>query len=150
MGLRYLITMAVLFIKSKLGQKELPKEDYKTLMAAMKKALPLYATPSHQLLQQFKTMHKSDKLEISNVHYLGSEGGISCSVNHDNSIFVISVTHLNFANDQPLAAEINAYKTNRVKQIKMQGVNMGGTNNIGRNALCSCGSGKKYKRCCGK
>lgn len=22
--------------------------------------------------------------------------------------------------------------------------------NLGRNALCSCGSGKKYKRCCGK
>ena len=23
-------------------------------------------------------------------------------------------------------------------------------NNISRNALCPCGSGKKYKRCCGK
>ncbi|WP_366927956.1 SEC-C metal-binding domain-containing protein [Clostridium sp.] len=33
-------------------------------------------------------------------------------------------------------------KTGQVKAIN--------ENNIGRNSLCSCGSGKKYKKCCGK
>ena len=26
----------------------------------------------------------------------------------------------------------------------------GGSNKVGRNSRCPCGSGKKYKRCCGK
>jgi len=32
----------------------------------------------------------------------------------------------------------------------MAGLNLLGTEKVGRNDPCPCGSGKKYKRCCGK
>ena len=36
----------------------------------------------------------------------------------------------------------SSHKTNDSKEV--------GKKNISRNALCPCGSGKKYKRCCGR
>ena len=36
------------------------------------------------------------------------------------------------------------------KEKEKDKVNINSANNISRNALCPCGSGKKYKRCCGK
>ena len=123
-------------------------EIYENLLEAMKKALPLYANPSKYLLKEFEYMRGSDKFEITDVHYLGNEGGISCAVRRNNQVMVISLTHLNFMGDQPLAHEINEYKRNRIQMLKMQNTII--SNSTGRNMPCPCGSGKKYKHCCGK
>ena len=124
-------------------------ENYKKLIQSMKKALPLYAVPSKYLLKEFHEMCASDKLEITDVLYLGNEGGISCAIERGNEVMVISVTHLNFPTGHPLTEEINDYKRNRILALKLQH-NVVSDKSIGRNEYCTCGSGKKYKRCCGK
>jgi preprotein translocase subunit SecA len=124
-------------------------ENYKELIQSMKKALPLYAAPSKYLLKEFREMRASDKLEITDVHYLGNEGGISCAIKRGNEVMVISVTHLNFPAGHPLTEEINDYKRNRIQVLKFQNSAVS-DKSIGRNEFCTCGSGKKYKRCCGK
>ena len=115
----------------------------------MKKALPLYAAPSKYLLKQFSEMRASDKLEVIDVHYLGNEGGISCAIKKGKEVMIISVTHLIFPTGYPLTEEINAYKYDRIQALKLQN-NVASDKTVGRNEPCTCGSGKKYKRCCGK
>jgi hypothetical protein len=110
--------------------------------------LPLHATPSKYLLKQFCEMRVSDKLEVTDVHYLGSEGGISCAIKKGNEVMIISVTHLIFQTGHPLTEEINDYKYNRIQALKLQN-NVVSDKSIGRNDPCTCGSGKKYKKCCG-
>ena len=47
--------------------------------------------------------------------------------------------------------KIDSYNTNTEKSLISEKNNKDYSNqNISRNALCPCGSGKKYKRCCGK
>ena len=95
-------------------------ENHEKLIQSMKKALPLYAVPSKYLLQEFRQMHASDKLEITEVLYLGNEGGISCAVERGNEVMIISITHLNFPAGHPLTEEINDYKRNRIQALKLQ------------------------------
>jgi len=114
----------------------------------MKGALPLYATPSKYLLKEFREMRASDKLEVTDVHYMGNEGGISCAIKKGNQVMVISITHLKFPIEHPLTKEIDAYKRNRIQALKLQNTRVS-DKVVGRNEPCSCGSGKKYKRCCG-
>ena len=85
----------------------------------MKKALPLYVAPSKYLLKEFREMRASDKLEITDVHYLGNEGGISCAIKRGNEVMVISITHLIFPAGHPLTEEINRYKRNRIQALKI-------------------------------
>jgi hypothetical protein len=124
-------------------------ENYKKLIQSMKKSLPLYASPSKYLLKEFRGMRTSDKLEVTDVHYLGNEGGISCAVKKGNEVMIISVTHLIFPTEHPLTEEINDYKRNRIQALKFQNTVVS-DKSIGRNEPCTCGSGKKYKHCCGK
>ena len=124
-------------------------ENNKKLIQSMKKALPLYAAPSKYLLKEFREMRASDKLEITDVHYLGNEGGISCAIKRGNEVMVISVTHLIFPTGHPLAEEINDYKHNRIQALKLQNTVVS-DKSVGRNEPCTCGSGKKYKHCCEK
>jgi len=114
----------------------------------MKEALPLYATPSKYLLKQFREMRASDKLEIMDILYLGNEGGISCAIKKEDQVMVVSITHLIFPAEHSLTREIDAYKRNRIQALKLQ-TTLVSDKTIGRNAPCHCGSGKKYKRCCG-
>ena len=124
-------------------------ENHMNLIKAMKKALPLYAKPSKYLLNEFREMRPSDNLKITDVHYLGNEGGISCAIMKDDTVMIISLTHLIFEDNQPLVNEINAYKRNRIHMLKMQNTAVS-DNLTGRNMPCPCGSGKKYKHCCGR
>ena len=123
-------------------------ENYEKLIQSMKNALPLYAAPSKYLLKQFREMRVSDKLEVTDVHYLGNEGGISCAIKRGNEVMIISITHLKFPIEHPLTKEIDDYKRNRIQALKIQST-LVSNKSIGRNEPCNCGSGKKYKRCCG-
>ncbi|MCL1989511.1 MAG: SEC-C metal-binding domain-containing protein [Defluviitaleaceae bacterium] len=122
-------------------------ENDQQLIQSMKSALPLYATPSKYLLKEFSEMRASDKLEVTDVHYLGNEGGISCAIKKAGQVMVISVTHLKFPIGHPLTREIDAYKRNRMQALKFEKTLV--SDKSGRNEPCTCGSGKKYKRCCG-
>ena len=93
-------------------------------------------------------MRSSDKLEVTDVHYMGNEGGISCAIKRENQVMVISITHLKFPIGHPLTREIDAYKRNRIQALKLQNTQVS-DKVVGRNEPCNCGSGKKYKRCCG-
>ena len=51
----------------------------------------------------------------------------------------------------PLAAKVVTKKSNQVAAPKKKGVQKAVTEiRVGRNNPCPCGSGKKYKKCCGK
>ena len=44
----------------------------------------------------------------------------------------------------------NSNVSDKLIKDKTLNANMDNNTDISRNALCPCGSGKKYKRCCGK
>ena len=44
----------------------------------------------------------------------------------------------------------NSNVSDKLIKDKTMNANMDNNADISRNALCTCGSGKKYKRCCGK
>ena len=123
-----------------------------TLIEEMIEALPLYAYPSKQLIQALSDMHLSRKtrLEISNIHYAGNDGGIMCAVEFpDDTVAVVSATNLVFTDRQPIYSKINEYTKNRIKALKSEHM-ASSLQQVGRNSSCPCGSGKKYKKCCGR
>ena len=46
--------------------------------------------------------------------------------------------------------KIDNYNTESQERTSLDTNNDYANQNISRNSLCPCGSGKKYKRCCGK
>ena len=96
------------------------EKDVENLIISMKKALPIYAYPAKYLLKEFPDIYKGDRLEITDVLYLGNEGGISCSILRGNTVVIVSVTHLNFIDEHPLRDRINKYKFHRIQMLKLQ------------------------------
>jgi|GEM_PF-2057023 len=122
------------------------------LIDEMRDALPLYAYPTKQLIETLPDIHLSKKtrLEIDNVFFAGNEGGIMCAVKfQDQTVGVISATNLVFSDQRPIYAKINDYRRDRINSLKSEH-NVISPHSVGRNMPCPCGSGKKYKRCCGK
>lgn len=121
------------------------------LIDEMREALPLYAYPTKQLIEALSDLHLSKKtrLEIDNVFFAGNDGGIMCGVKfQDRTVGVISVTNLVFSDPQPIYAKINDYRRKRINALALERA-FHSAPSVGRNALCPCGSGKKYKKCCG-
>jgi SEC-C motif-containing protein len=57
--------------------------------------------------------------------------------------------------EESVMHEISRFKKSAGRWVYLDGVvksigKVNQTSNQGKNALCSCGSGKKFKRCCGK
>lgn len=121
------------------------------LIDEMRNALPLYAYPTKQLVETLTDIHLSRKtrLEVDNIFYAGNDGGIMCSVRfHDQTVGVISATNLVFSDPQPIYAKINDYRRERINALALEHA-IHSAPSVGRNAPCPCGSGKKYKKCCG-
>lgn len=122
------------------------------LIDEMKNALPLYAYPTKQLIETLSDLplSKKTRLEIDNVFYAGNEGGIMCAVKfHDQTVGVISATNLVFSDEQPLYVKINDYRRGRIHALTLEHA-IHSAHTVGRNTPCPCGSGKKYKKCCGQ
>ena len=124
-------------------------EDVQNLITAMKNALPLYAYPEKTLVKELPGLRTTSKIEITDVYNMGIEGGISCAFLKGDRREIVSITHLNFTDEHPLRDRINNYKFNRIKMLTIQHI-LDKKKIVGRNAECPCGSGKKYKHCCGK
>jgi uncharacterized protein YecA (UPF0149 family) len=52
--------------------------------------------------------------------------------------------------DQAETTEIPVKATARARARARRAVGAAATRKVGRNEPCPCGSGKKYKKCCGK
>ena len=114
----------------------------------MENFLPIYAYPTPQLLNNvtnYKLTLKS-KLKITSLMNGGNEGGIMCGIEIGKAVLLTSLTHLEFRDEHPLKCKINAYKQDRINSLKTKSAER--SSSVGRNDLCHCGSGKKYKKCC--
>jgi preprotein translocase subunit SecA len=130
------------------------------LIEALKEHLPMsaYATPPlvKAVRQQGTDIKVNDPVQIDSVLYLGDEGGVACSIGLDGgkTVVVTSITHLRIDSNHPLARRIEAYQLRRSQQLASSGEPSASPmlsrgRRIGRNDPCPCGSGKKYKKCCG-
>ena len=128
------------------------------LLAKIKTSLPFYAYPTKRLCAQLNennqlSLSPKSKLEITDVMDGGFEGGILCVVGFEKLMVVVSLTHIEVAGDFVLKNEIIKYQMNRISELKAlhsNDINDSINYHIGRNEPCPCGSGKKYKKCCGQ
>lgn len=119
------------------------------LFSELKRVLPFYVYPTKRLVKEMPDLKlsRNSALKVSDVHYMGEMGGISCAVDVTGKIMVASITHLNFLNEHPLKTAIDEYKKDRIAMLRAEH-SFNSADSVSRNALCPCGSGKKYKRCC--
>ena len=75
---------------------------------------------------------------------------INLSFDRSNKIVDVSFDFLSLS-DIPLNRfeEIKHISEEQRKNYLQAYITQEGVNKIGRNEICPCGSGKKYKRCCG-
>ena len=128
------------------------------LLDDMRDALPLYAYPTAELVKELvqidaglRKLTVNSRLEITQLHYGGNEAGIMCAAEMNGQVLLPSLTHLEFKDRGDLYDRINAYKKRRISNLQSE--HIAGyikSNRLGRNELCLCGSGKKYKKCCGR
>jgi len=147
--------------------------DGASLVKEMSESLPLFCYSSKRntqsLAAQGLRLSDKTKLEIIGVRDLGEAGGAMCEIRHTESgrVLVMSVTGLDFKDNGLIDEKILEYKKARIEWLKQeerrdmeQGlgerikafeISKGSEmQRISRNGPCPCGSGKKYKRCCGK
>ena len=91
------------------------------LIKNIEKHLPISVYPSpelYPLLGKYGLkINSGTKLTITRVFNSGDDGGIVCSFEQDDNVFVVSVTHLRFDLNHPLHDEILSYQKNRIKQL---------------------------------
>jgi len=140
------------------------------LVEEMTKSLPLFCHSNKRnteaLAAQGLKLSEKTTLEVIGVRDFFDAGGVMCDIRHAESgrVLVMSVTGLDFEGNGPIDEKILEYIKSRIEWLKQeerrdfeQGleerikvVDLSNSPKISRNALCPCGSGKKYKRCCGK
>ena len=138
-----------------------------SLVKEMIKALPLFCYSSKRnikvLASHGLSLSERTRLEIVGVRDLFDAGGIMCDIRHTESgrVLVMSITGLDFKDNGAIDEKISDYKKARIEWLKQeerrdlsQGlderIKIIASQKISRNAPCSCGSGKKYKHCCGR
>jgi uncharacterized protein YecA (UPF0149 family) len=127
------------------------------LLTKIKGVLPFYVYPTKRLCTQLNENNQlnvspKSKFKITQVEDGGYEGGILCVVAFEKLILVVSLTHVEVAGDFVLKNEIIKYQKNRISELEVlhsNEINVNSGYNVSRNELCPCGSGKKYKKCCG-
>jgi hypothetical protein len=99
------------------------------LMAMLKEALPIptIVTPylARELSKQSADITIPSRCNVIDVVYSGDMGGILCSLDvgspETDILHLVSITHLTFNRNSPLAREIEAYQRHRNKKLKQQG-----------------------------
>ena len=144
------------------------------LVNEMTKALPLFCFSNKRntkaLAEQGLKLSDQMRLEVIGVRDFLEAGGVMCDIRikrgGSGQGLVMSVTGLDFKDNGPIDEKIAVYKNARVEWLKQEelrdmvekreertkAVWMSDESalKISRNAPCPCGSGKKYKHCCGK
>ena len=140
--------------------------DGSCLASEMLKALPLYCYSNKRntqtLAAQGLRLSEKTRLEVIDVRDLFEAGGIMCVIKYLGQPLVMSITGLDFTGNGDIDEKISKYKTDRIEWLKQeerrdieQGIGerikvIRQADGVSRNGPCPCGSGKKYKRCCGK
>ena len=95
------------------------------LVERMRVALPMRAVTTMELrktLQQHSKRDFPQACRVTEVRYLGAEGGILCTLdfgfNDTEEVHFVSITHLTIDRRHPLAREIGAYCKHRIKRLK--------------------------------
>jgi len=96
------------------------------LIERMKQQLPIPALPTRATVRNMRhnkiKLSKKTYAKIESVLYMGDEGGIGCSISMpDNTVLVISLTHLKIKESHPLAKDIAVYQKNRIKKLRGSG-----------------------------
>jgi hypothetical protein len=144
--------------------------ESRTLVKEMKNTLPLFCFSKKRntkaLAEQGVKLSERTRLEVIGVRDFLEAGGVMCDIRHPqtDNVLVMSVTGLDFKDNGPIDEKITAYANARIEWLKqeerrdfkqgleerIQAVYLSNTPKISRNSPCPCGSGKKYKHCCGK
>ena len=107
-------------------------DDYdKTMLLVdkIKEALPIRANVTESLKKQMANESPKvilpDQCTVFDIVYSGDMGGIVCHLKinegtHEDRILLVSITHLNFNPNVPLARDIDAYKKHRIKKLRKQ------------------------------
>lgn len=92
----------------------------------LQSSVPIKVTPAKEFLQTLREKGESatskDKFIVDWVKYSGDVGGIMCAVvprEPDKQRFVVSITHLKIDPQHPLASEVQAYKRQRIRGLKL-------------------------------
>ena len=137
------------------------------LLKEMLDALPLFCYSNKRntkaLAAQGLKLNEKTRLEVVGVRDFLDAGGIMCDIKYGEQVMIISLTGLDFKGNGAIDEKISEYKKERIEWLKqeerrnmLQGrgkrIKVFGGDSLApsRNGLCPCGSGKKYKRCCGK
>ena len=136
------------------------------LVKDMTETLPLFCYSSKRntkaLAAQGLNLSEKTRLEVIGVRDFFDAGGVMCDVKLKEQVLVMSVTGLDFKGNGEIDEKISEYKKARIEWLKQEEQRdmeqgrgeriktFGVSNKISRNTPCPCGSGKKYKRCCGK
>jgi len=100
-------------------------EKSAALVEGIRAALPLPAFTTLDLrntLQQHSKRNFPHECSVTEVRYMGDDGGIACHLDFGFSdtkeVHIVSITHLRFDRRHPLAREIEAYCKHRIKRLK--------------------------------
>ncbi len=100
-------------------------EKTAALIQKLEAALPVPAlatTALRETLGQRLKRHVPRKCNVTKIFYLGDDGGITCTLDFGldgvTEACIVSITHLSFERQHPLAREIGAYCKRRIKQIR--------------------------------
>ena len=134
----------------------LPMPDAADLIKEMTENMPLICYSDRRnvetLSRQGVRISEKTPLEVTDVHDLREVSGIMCKINYEpDRIFAIAITGLVFKGNGPIDEKIAAYQKARVAWVEQEEFlkMLGSLQKAARNSPCPCGSGKKYKRCCG-
>ncbi|WGZ94367.1 MAG: hypothetical protein QJT81_21750 [Candidatus Thiothrix putei] len=101
-------------------------EEATNLTAAMQAYLPIVMTPTKNLVHyhnpNMKKIKPNEKLKVTEVSYVGDEGGIACHIQRAKveELLVVSLTHLMPDKKHPLYKAIRHYQLRRIKSLANQ------------------------------
>jgi hypothetical protein len=95
------------------------------LLARLEAVLPLPARLTPELVAMLQAQEAANDIPlncmVTSISYAGDEGGIVCHLDfagEAKSVTLTSITHLRFDPRLPLAREIAAYQTHRVRRLR--------------------------------
>ena len=145
----------------------LPMPNGTSLIEEMRKVMPIYCHSNKRNTKTLKaqglSLSERVRLKVIEVHDMFDAGGVMCVVEYGDQPLIMSITGLDFNGNGVIEEKIAKYKKERIEWLKQEellDIQRGTQERIrtfgereykpSRNAPCPCGSGKKYKRCCGK
>jgi len=93
-----------------------------------------------------KILEKEQKQRSSNIlkNFIGTFGGVALAAQSVMQEPLLRAEDLTL----PRGRKVNPYNSKKVRMLDSQSYKENHKKVQGRNMLCNCGSGKKYKYCC--